>query len=141
MTRVERLVVDTYAWIELFTGGPRATLVKSLLVDAEELYTPDIVLAELARKYMREDIDAKIVRERLKAVERLSTVVMIDVETAVLVGRAYRRLLDNAKRLGLKAKPSLADAIILAAAWRLKAKVLTGDMHFKNLEETIWIGE
>ena len=36
--------------------------------------------------------------------------------------------------------PSLFDAIVLATARLLKAKVLTGDEHFKELPETLWIG-
>jgi predicted nucleic acid-binding protein len=35
--------------------------------------------------------------------------------------------------------PSLFDAIPLAAARLLRAKILTGDEHFRNLPETIWM--
>jgi predicted nucleic acid-binding protein len=33
----------------------------------------------------------------------------------------------------------LADAYVLATARRLKSKILTGDMHFKNVKEAILI--
>jgi predicted nucleic acid-binding protein len=36
--------------------------------------------------------------------------------------------------------PSLFDALTLATARLLKAKVLTGDEHFRSQLETIWIG-
>jgi predicted nucleic acid-binding protein len=36
--------------------------------------------------------------------------------------------------------PSLFDAILLATARTLGAKLLTGDEHFKGIDETIWIG-
>jgi len=45
-----RIVADTYAWIELFIGSE----------------TPDIVLAEIARKYLREGVGKGIIIERLK---------------------------------------------------------------------------
>ncbi len=141
MTRgFERVVVDTYAWIELFTNGPRAGLVKKVLLEAEELYTPDIVLAELARKYAREGVDAARVKQRLAVIERLSTILCIDPELAARIGDAHSKLLEHARKRGLKSKPSLADAVILAAAWVLRAKVLTGDQHFEGLPETIWLG-
>ena len=33
----------------------------------------------------------------------------------------------------------LADAYVLAAARRLNAKVLTGDLHFKNIKDAVMI--
>ncbi len=136
MTRgYERVVVDTYAWVELFAGSEKGKAVKRVLSEAEELYTPDIVLAELARKYAREGLREDVIRARLKLIERLSTLVSINVEIASLVARAYQRLVENSRRRGLKAKPSLADAVILAIAWHLRARVLTGDKHFERLDE------
>jgi len=35
--------------------------------------------------------------------------------------------------------PSLADAIILATARILDAKVVTGDQHFRGLPNVIWL--
>jgi len=35
---------------------------------------------------------------------------------------------------------SLFDAIILATARTLNAKIITGDEHFRDLDETLWIG-
>jgi predicted nucleic acid-binding protein len=48
-------------------------------------------------------------------------------------------LVERAKERKLKA-PSLFDAILLATARTLGAKLLTGDEHFKGIDETIWIG-
>ncbi len=140
MRRIERLVVDTYAWVELFRGGVLAEKVRDALLAADEVYTPDIVLAELARKYWREGFDDSTIKSRLEVVERLSTVTPIDVETAALIPRAARELRENAKRLGLRSRPSLADAVVLAQALRLNAVVLTGDQHFRGLRWTLWLG-
>ncbi|HIE32764.1 MAG TPA: type II toxin-antitoxin system VapC family toxin [Thermodesulfobacteriaceae bacterium] len=49
-----RVVVDSYAWIEYFSGSKAGELVKEYLISASSAYTPSIVLAEIARKYMRE---------------------------------------------------------------------------------------
>jgi len=41
-----KIVVDTYVWIELFTGSKKGEIVKEKLTLAEEVYTSDIFLAE-----------------------------------------------------------------------------------------------
>jgi len=49
-----KIVVDSYAWIELFAGSDKGEKVRRKYMEkSEEIYTPDIVLAEMARKYIR----------------------------------------------------------------------------------------
>ena len=45
------VVYDSYAWIEYFRGSEKGLKVKELL--RHKGYTPSIVLAEIARKYLR----------------------------------------------------------------------------------------
>lgn len=49
-------------------------------------------------------------------------------------------LSQKARKEKLKT-PSLFDAIILATAKTLNAKIITGDEHLKGLNQTIWISE
>lgn len=135
------IVVDTYAWIEYFRGTEKGRIVKNYLLSTMNIYTPSIVLAEIARKYVRENISEEIVRERLKIIDEISTIVDIDLGLALDVAKTYLELLKHSRKQGLKQKPSLNDAIVLATARKLKARVITGDQHFKNLEETIWVGD
>ena len=51
-----KIVVDTYAWIEIFIGSEKGSKVRDVILNAESVYTPDIVLAEISRKYAREGI-------------------------------------------------------------------------------------
>ena len=134
------IVVDTYAWIEYFRGTRKGEIVKEKLLSAPEIYTPSIVLAEIARKYLRENMPEPLVEERLKIITEASIIIGIDQKIALEAGKAYIELAEASKKQGLKHKPSLNDAIILASARKLQAKVLTNDKHFKNLEETIWLG-
>jgi len=46
----------------------------------------------------------------------------------------------KSKNEGL-AKPSLFDGIVLATARLRRARVVTGDQHFKGLSETVWLGD
>ena len=134
------VVIDTFAWIEYFNGTTEGIKVKDIIIEAEYVYTPSIVLAELARKYFRSGVDYKTIEERLKIIEELSIIVGIDSTLALKAAEAYFDLISHTRKLGLKSKPGLGDALILATARLLKAKVVTGDQHFKGLKETIWIG-
>jgi len=134
-----KIVIDAYAWIEIFIGSVKGEKAKEMLEGASETYTPGTVLAEVARKYFREGVEQPVVLDRLKIVAEASDVTSISVEGALETARCYMQLLDEAEKAGLKT-PSLFDAIVLATAKLLKAKVLTGDEHFRNLSETLWIG-
>jgi len=133
-----KIVIDAYAWIELFIGSEKGKKVKEAVEQADEIFTPDTVIAEVARKYLREGAEEQIIRERLEAMSAASNIVSINNELALEAAKCYMKLLQETKRAKLS-RPSLFDAITLATAKLLKAKVMTGDEHFKDLPETIWI--
>ena len=133
-----RIVVDSYAWIELFLGSPMGSKVRELIETADESFTPDSVLAELSRKYFREGAAEKLVRERLSAVQGASQIVNITPDLAVHSSKAYLDLFERAKKRKLQS-PSLFDGLVLGTARLRDAKVVTADPHFKDLPETIWI--
>ncbi len=111
------------------------------MLSARGVYTPSIVLAEIARKYLREGFSRDAVSEKLKAIASIPTVIPIDAELALEAGETYLELLERSRKRKLKQKPSLNDAIVLTTARRTGAKVVTGDQHLKNLRETLWIGD
>ncbi len=133
-----RIVVDTYAWIEFFSGSEKGAKVRELLV-ASNAFVPDIVLAEVARKYLREGVDEDTVRRRIEFITDVAKNVPIDEEIALLSAKCYFELLEKSKKEGTST-PGLADGIVLATGRKLKAKVLTGDKHFRGLGDVIWIG-
>jgi predicted nucleic acid-binding protein len=133
-----KIVIDAYAWIEHFIGSAKGCRVNEILEDADEVYTPDTVLAEIARKYIREGVDPKIVDQRLNEIVEASTIICIDAKLAANAAKSCLEMEANAKKLKLN-RPSLLDAIVLSIGRSLKSKILTGDQHFKNLPETIWI--
>jgi len=132
-------VIDAYAWIEFFTGSEEGCRVKEMLESADEVYTPDTVLAEIARKYIREGADGKTVEARLEIISAVSNISYIDAELALEAARCYLELAAKARETKLNL-PSLFDAIVLATGRTLKSKIVTGDEHFKNLPETVWVG-
>lgn len=135
-----KIVLDTYAWIEIFIGSDRGRRVLEILEEADESYTPSVVLAEIARKYAREGFDRNFVRERLQLVLDATDIIEVNEEIALESGFAYLELLEKAKARGLS-KPSLFDAIVLACARNIGGRLVTGDEHLRGFEEIIWIGD
>ena len=134
-----RIVVDAYAWVELFLGSEKGNKVREILAEAREVYTPGVVMAEVARKYLREGAGEQTVLERLKTITEASETAPIGIEIALESAKCYAELSERARRVGART-PSLFDAIVLATARVLEAKVVTGDEHLKNLPETLWTG-
>lgn len=134
-----KIVIDAYAWIEVFLGSEKGRKVKEILERADEIYTPDTVLAEIARKYIREGADERTTDARLETITTASNVTQIDTKVALEAARCYTQLATNARKGKLKS-PSLFDAIVLAVGRVVKAKIVTGDEHFRNLPETVWVG-
>jgi predicted nucleic acid-binding protein len=130
--------VDSYAWIELFLGTSKGERTKRLISEAEEIRTPDIVLAEISRKYHREALDSQSLRARLETISSTTIVTGIDTNLAVRAGPIYLELVEKAKRERLNS-PSLFDAIVLATAREYDSRVVTGDEHFRGLPETIFL--
>ncbi|MEM2729812.1 MAG: type II toxin-antitoxin system VapC family toxin [Candidatus Korarchaeum sp.] len=135
-----RIVLDTYGWVEIFIGSEDGERVRRIVEESEEVYTPTIVLAEVARKYLREGFGEDEILERLDVIDYSSEVVPIDKRIALEAAKCYLELTERAKREKLR-DPSLFDAIILATARVLGAKLLSGDEHFKGMDEVIWVSE
>jgi predicted nucleic acid-binding protein len=132
-------IIDSFAWIEFLLGSPNEPRVREVVGTAELVITPDIVLAELARKLMRDGVAQRLVQRKLEDIGTLSHVVAVDGPVAIGVFAADQELQKNAKasRLG---RPGLADALILSSARVFGGRVLTGDPHFRGLHETDWLG-
>jgi predicted nucleic acid-binding protein len=128
--------VDSYGWVELFLGGQKGQRVRRIIAEADEVRTPDVVLAELSRKYLRENAEVSVVRSRLQTITSASLVTPVGVDVAVKAGEAFLELADRAAKRRRRV-PGLFDAIVLATARVHDSKVLTGDEHFEGLSETI----
>jgi len=133
-----KIVVDAYAWIEVFLGSEAGRRAKGIIEEAETVLTPGTVLAEVARKYTREGATTPTIRKRLATMLETSEPVDVDADLALEAAKATVQLERRAASSGLR-KPSLFDGIVLATARRNDAKVLTGDVHFKDLAETVWL--
>ena len=133
-----KIVMDSYAWIELFLGSEKGKKVVEIVSSADEVITPDLVLAEIGRKYIREVANEKEVKNRLKFVEENSIVACLDADISIEGGKAYLELLEKSKK-ERKNKPALTDSILLALARKYSAKIVSGDKIFEGMKEVILI--
>lgn len=116
-------MIDTWAWVEYWKGNPE---ISGIMERPDHKITSMMTIAELERFYGedKERMDLMVAKIRLR-----SRLVAIDFDIA-RAGGAVRR--------GMK-EGGIADAIIYATALKNHAKVLTGDAHFRNLPEVIFV--
>ncbi len=129
-------IIDTYAWIEYFKASEMGEVAKEF-IESEHSVTPTIVISEISRK-LRKDIDlGNETREgrlrRLEFIRSTSRIVDLDFEIALEAGGISEDLKAKAKGWGL------ADSIVLCTARSLKGKVVTGDEHFRRLDNVVFV--
>ena len=124
-------MVDAWAWVEYLIGSEFGTKLKEVLdEDSSEVYTCAITLAEVISKVAREGRDVEAAYTMLLS---NSQVINVNEELSKHAGLLHCEMRRSLKDFGL------ADAYVLATARKLKAKVLTGDMHFKGVKEAVLI--
>ena len=97
-----KIVIDTYAWIELLIGSEKGKKVKELIENAEEVFTPSTVLAETARKFLREGSDEKTITSWLEIIAAASTITPIDSTTALEAAKCHLELSKESKNFQTK---------------------------------------
>jgi predicted nucleic acid-binding protein len=131
-----KYVIDAYAWIEYFRASDYGKVAKEYVESADSV-TPSIVVAEVSRKLQKEiEIGNETPDGRLKRLDFInatSQLVELDFELAVIAGKTDCDMKKKEKGWGL------ADSIVLCTARSMKGKVVTGDEHFRDLKEVIFI--
>ncbi len=124
-------VIDAWAWVEYLIGSEHgAKLNKIFDENNNEVYTCAITLGEIISKVAREKRD---IEAASSIVCSNSQIVNVDKELSLQAGLLHCEMRKTLKDFGL------ADAYVLATARRLNAKVLTGDLHFKNIKDAVMI--
>lgn len=123
-------VIDAYAWIEYLDGSDSGKKVASIIENDDTIHTCAITLGEVVSKVARKGKDAKIAYDVLLS---NSQIITVDEEISLQAGLIHCEMRKTIKDFGL------ADAYILAAARKLKSKILTGDPHFQEIKEAIMI--
>ena len=123
---------DTYAWIEYFLGSNEGEIVKKLL-EKENISTSIISIAELSDKYYREGL-IKEWDKRYSYIINKSNILQISLEIAKNVGLSKYTFRKKDKSVGI------ADSIIFETAKQHNLIIVTGDPHFKDIDNLFFLG-
>ncbi len=127
-----RYVIDSYAWLEYFMGTETGEKTKAIIENSEEKITPTICLAEVYSKTLK--VEGRELAEKQKSfIKERSALVYLDELIAVESAKVNVRLKKEINGWGM------ADSIVYATALVKKADVVTGDEHFKNLENVVFL--
>ena len=119
-------LVDSSGWIEFFTGGPLAGEYAKHLKDTARVLTPTIVLYEVYKKIKRDRTE----EEALSAVSMMNRMKVIDLSESIAL---------LAADLSIAHSLPMADAIVFATAVEADCKVVTSDVHFRELVRVMFI--
>lgn len=122
-------IVDTYAWIEYFRGTEVGGKIKSKIEVGRNI-TPTVVIAELSKRFT--DLGRSDLEEKISFIKTKGIVLPLSESEAVTAG--YIRSTTKIKDMGI------VDCILLSIARERRIKILTGDRHFKNVEEADYFG-
>lgn len=125
-----KLIIDSFVWIEYLNGSIAGEKVKKYLLENNDIYILDIIIAEVVSKVKRENSNVDIA---YKALISNSKIIPISPEIAKESGLLHAEIKEKIKNFGL------VDAFILLTARKFNAKILTGDKHFENFKEAILI--
>jgi len=125
-----KYLIDSWAWIEYLDGTKNGLKVKEILTEENEVFTLILSLAEIISRAKRKGKDIEGVEN---AILVNSKIINVNVEMSKQAGLLHAEMRKTVKDFGL------IDAFILKAARELKAKIITGDEHFRNAKEAILI--
>ena len=133
-----KYVIDAYAWIEYFRASKAGEIAKKYIED-ENTATPTIVVSEISRKLQKEielgneTMEGRM--DRLEFIRASSQIFDLDFDMAIEAGKIDLDMKKKEKGWGL------ADSIVLCLAKTQKGKVVTGDLHFRELDNVIFTKE
>ncbi len=127
---MNKYIIDSYAWIEYLDGSDSGLKVREILMGDAEVFTVSISVAEVVSRTKRRQKDVDVA---YNTIIRNSKIVDVNEELGREAGIQHAEIRAKIKDFGL------ADALILTAARKLGAKILTGDPHFRSFRETVLI--
>ncbi len=127
-----KYVIDSFAWIEYFMGTKKGEKIKPLIESTEEKITPTICLSEVYAKTLKTE-NQDLAEKQRTFIKEKSSIAPLDEQTAVEAAKVNCKMKKEIDGWGL------ADSIVYATGQIKKAKIVTGDEHFKDLENTLFI--
>lgn len=122
------VLVDTYAWLEMFQGSDKGKKVREIILEANPLCTSVLNIYELFYRVeqLRGDGTANQYVDILKSRAEILSVTSEIACKGALIKMDYPEM-------------GAVDCLIYATARENELVVLTGDQHFRNLSGVILI--
>jgi len=126
------LIIDSYAWVEYFNGSEKGEVLRKLfLSESNSFFTVECCLAEIKGWALRESQDFyKLVR-----VIRANSEVL-EMSEQDWIDAAVERFEQRKKQRDF----GMFDAAILVKQKDLRCKVISGDKHFRDLKNVVFLG-
>lgn len=129
-----KYVIDAYSWIDYFSGSPIGHRVKEHIENPNnEIITNILNIAEISSLFERENIDMSKREKSFTTLFSISKIYNFDAEFSKNAGILHAEMRKKVRDFGL------IDAFILLTARKLKAKIITGDEHFRKVKEAALI--
>lgn len=126
-------IIDTYAWIEYFEGSSQGRVLKKLFENKNNKFiTMECCIAELIGYCLKNNLNFE---NFYSIVESNSFIFVVLREHWVKAAKIRFELRKKIKHFGL------IDSILVAKQQEFKAKIVSGDPHFKGLKDIVYIGE
>ena len=123
------MLIDTYAWIELFQESEEGMEVKKVLHDQNNS-TSIVAISKIVVWALKNNIDPE---KYIDFVRELSGILEVTDAISILAGRLNFEIRKNIGDFGM------IDSIIYATAKFYNLQVLTGDKHFQGLDGVIML--
>lgn len=121
-------LIDSWAWIEYFRGSEAGKSVAEIINSDEEIIVSPVNIGEVYYTSLKK-IGKKGAMQQIGLI--LNRCRVVDVNTDIVIKSA---------EIKSERKWGFADAIILATAVAENAEIITGDPHFKGLENVRYLG-
>ncbi len=126
-----KYIIDSYAWVEYFLGSAKGMLLKKLFDNVrDEFFTIECCLAEIVGWALKNNKDERALFEIIRA---NSQVLSITEENWVAAGK--ERFVQRKEQGDF----GLIDATLVVKQKEFSCKIISGDKHFKNLKNIIFM--
>lgn len=122
-------VIDTWVWVEYYLGKD-SRVNEYIENDSADLFTSTITLTEMIKFLHQKGEDPEDIRTVVSEIGVRSLVLPVTEPIAILAGECRNQ--------GFKG--GIADTIILATARSGGHTVVTGDPHFRDLADAVFLG-
>lgn len=128
---MSNIVIDSSAWIEYFAGTKKGLLVRSWVQKpGMTIFTTGLIVSEVCTKFLKDSQPIDTLEEMFT---NLTVLQQFDYALGIETAKIYVKERKSRPKFGL------ADAHVLAAARRSRAKVITCDHDFSGVSEAVVI--